>query len=102
AKTAPKPQHLYKIKKLAIEKLLANKQAKKIGLHFSKNPKLSHQHSTLLIKIGAYYFHIPPSKEDFKVLNHLGELNNQFRNPTSRISLSYAKKIVYDYIGWKA
>src|SRR5699024_941504 len=51
AKAAPKPQHLYTIKKEAIEKLLKEKKAKKIGLHFSNNPKYSNQHSTLLIKV---------------------------------------------------
>lgn len=101
AKAAPKPQHLYTIKKEAIEKLLKEKKAKKIGLHFSNNPKYSNQHSTLLIKVADYHFHIPPAKEDFQTLKHLGHLDENFRNPQTRMSLSYAKKIVYSYIDWK-
>src|SRR5690625_6934339 len=98
AKAALKPQHLYTVKKIAIERLLKEKKAEKIGLHFSNNPKLSNQHSTLLVKVSNYYFHLPPSKEDFQTLKHLGSLDADFRNPRTRMSLSYAKKIIYQYI----
>ncbi|TXL67535.1 hypothetical protein FHP05_00525 [Cerasibacillus terrae] len=101
AKTAPKPQHLYYIKKETIHKLLQEKKAKKVGLHFSDNPKYSNQHSTLLIQIDDYYFHIPPSREDFKKLKHLGELDRTYRNPQTKMALSKAKKMVYQYIDWK-
>src|SRR5699024_5888017 len=93
--------HLYTIKKLAIEQLLQEKKAKKIGLHFSNNPKYSNQHSTLLIEVANYYFHLPPAKEDFHNLKHLGELDQHYRNPKTKMSLSYAKKIIYQYINWK-
>lgn len=101
AKTALKPQHLYKIKEIAIKKLLTEKRAKKIGLHFAKNVKFSNQYSTLLIKVDDYYFHIPPSKEDFATLEHLGELDENFRNPKTSMGLNYAKKIIYSFINWK-
>jgi len=101
AKTALQPQHLYAIKKAAIQKLLKENKAKKIGLHFSKNPKLSNQHSTLLIQVGDYYFHLPPAKEDFKKLEHLGSLDEHFRNPPTKMSLSRAKRIIYHYTDWK-
>lgn len=101
AKTALKPQHLYYIKKVAIEKLLKEKRAKKIGLHFAKNPKYSNQYSTLLVKVDNYYFHLPPTKEDFQTLKHLGELDEEYRNPKTNMGLNYAKKIIYDYIDWK-
>ncbi|MDY0406032.1 YkyB family protein [Virgibacillus sp. 179-BFC.A HS] len=100
AKTALKPQHLYWIKKQTIHKLLEEKLATKIGLHFSDHPKFSNQHSTLLVQVGNYYFHIPPSKQDFQELEHLGKLNRNFRNPSSKMSLSQAKRIVYQYIDW--
>lgn len=101
AKTAPEPQHLYYLKKTAINRLLQEKKAKKIGLHFSDHPKYSNQHSTLLVKVADYYFHIPPSKEDFNELEHLGKLDQNYRNPQIKMSLSVAKKIVYKYINWK-
>lgn len=101
AKTAPEPQHLYFIKKEAINKLLREKRAEKIGLHFSNRPKYSNQHSTLLVKVADYYFHIPPSKEDFKELKHLGSLDESYRNPQSKMSLSQAKRILYPYINYK-
>ncbi|HEY4602354.1 MAG TPA: YkyB family protein [Cerasibacillus sp.] len=101
AKTALEPQHLYYIKKESILKLLRENKAEKIGLHFSDNPKYSNQHSTLLIKIDNYYFHIPPSKEDFNDLKHLGKLDHSYRNPRTKMSLSKAKRIVYQYINWK-
>lgn len=101
AKAAPKPQHLYTIKKAAIEKLLKVNKAEKIGLHFSNNPKFSNQYSTLLVKVADYYFHLPPSKEDFKNLTHLGSLDENYRNPKTKMSLSAAKKIIYEYINWK-
>lgn len=101
AKTALKPQHLYKIKEIAIKKLLEKNEAKKIGLHFARNPRFSNQYSTLLIKVDNYYFHIPPTKEDFESLEHLGELDENFRNPRTNMGLNYAKKIVYEFIDWK-
>ncbi|WP_405100626.1 YkyB family protein [Oceanobacillus sp. FSL H7-0719] len=101
AKTAPEPQHLYFVKKEAINKLLKEKCAKKVGLHFSERPKYSNQHSTLLVKVADYYFHIPPTKEDFKELEHLGSLDKDYRNPQSKMSLSQAKRILYPYINWK-
>jgi hypothetical protein len=101
AKTAPEPQHLYFIKKEAINKLLREKRAEKIGLHFSERPKYSNQHSTLLIKVSDYYFHIPPSKEDFKELEHLGTPDNNYRNPSSKMSLSQAKRVLYPFIDYK-
>lgn len=101
AKAAPEPQHLYSIKKQAIELLLKEKNAKKVGLHFSDNPKFSNQHSTLLVKVADYFFHVPPTKEDFKELPHLGALDKDFRNPKTKMSLSHAKKIIYRYIDWQ-
>jgi hypothetical protein len=101
AKAALKPQHLYTIKKQALDKLLLEKKAEKIGLHFSNNPRLSNQHSTLLIQVRDYYFHLPPSKEDFKTLEHLGTLDENFRNPQTKMPLSHAKKLLYQYIDWK-
>lgn len=100
AKTAPEPKHLYFIKKETIKKLLSEKLAKKIGLHFSDHPKFSNQHSTLLVKVDNYYFHIPPEKNDFNQLEHLGTLDQSYRNPQTKMSLSQAKKIVYQYINY--
>lgn len=101
AKTAPEPKHLYQIKKATINKLLDENRAEKIGLHFSDHPKRSNQHSTLLVKVDDYFFHVPPSKEDFKQLKHLGSLDQNYRNPQSKMSLSQAKRIVYRFIDWK-
>lgn len=101
AKTAPRPQHLYGIKKEAILKLLSENRAKKIGLHFSERPKYSNQHSTLLVKVDNYYFHILPEKNDFKKFEHLGALDESYRNPRSTMSLSQAKRIIYSYINYR-
>lgn len=101
AKTAPDPKHLYFIKKEAINRLLKEKHATKVGLHFSKQPKFSNQYSTLLVRVADYYFHIPPTKEDFKNLQHLGELDESYRNPQAKMSLSKAKKVIYQYMKWK-
>jgi len=101
AKTAPEPQHLYFLKNEAIKKLLAENRAKKIGLHYSKRPKLSHQHSILLVQVGEYYFHILPTRDDFKDLPHLGTIDNAHQNPHVQMSLNEAKKIIYPYINYK-
>lgn len=101
AKTAPEPQHLYFVKKEAISKLIEAEHAHKVGLHFSERPKFSNQHSTLLVKVESYYFHIPPTKEDFKELEHLGSLDKNYRNPQTKMSLSQAKRILYPFINYK-
>ncbi|MGM9986699.1 MAG: YkyB family protein [Bacillaceae bacterium] len=101
AKTAPNPSFLYKLKKMALHKLIENGLAKKEGLHFSKNPRFSKQQSDVIVKVGNYYFHMPPSKEDFTNLPHLGTLNSDYRNPKTKMSLSYAKKLLCNYTGLK-
>ncbi len=101
AKTAPEPQHLYHLKKEAIKQLLKENKAKKIGLHFSNHPKLSNQHSTILVKVDDYYFHILPEKKDFQELKHLGKLDQNYRNPKTKMSLSQAKRILYNYMKWQ-
>lgn len=102
AKSATDPKYLYWLKKRAIEKLIQEGKAKKEGLHFSKNPKFSKQQSDVLVQAGDYYFHIPPSKDDFQKLPHLGELNQAYRNPKTHMSLSLAKKLLQQYIGTEA
>lgn len=101
AKAALKPQHLYSIKQRAIDHLLSKNLAEKLGLHFTNSPKNSNQHSMLLVKVDEYYFHIPPTKEDFKELKHLGNLDESFRNKRVRMSLSEAKTLLYDYLDWQ-
>ncbi|MBO9130365.1 YkyB family protein [Bacillus sp. 165] len=102
AKAAPDPKFLYWLKKKALEKLIFEKKAQKEGLHFSRNPKFSQQQSDVLVRAGDYFFHIPPSKEDFKTLPHLGELSQTYRNPKTNMSLSLAKKLLQNYVGKEA
>ncbi|MFD4707282.1 YkyB family protein [Gottfriedia sp. NPDC058432] len=99
AKTALEPSELYSLKRQAILKLIDKGIAKKVGLHFSNNPKSSKQQSDVLIACGEFFFHIPPLKEDFKLLPHLGILENTHRNPKVSMSLSYAKKILHHFLG---
>ncbi len=99
AKTATDPKFLYMLKRKALEKLVHEGKAKKIGLHFSRNPKNSKQQSDVLVSAGEYYFHLPPSKEDFEHLPHLGSLNQTYRNPKSSMSLSIAKEVLQKYVG---
>ncbi|AYV65854.1 MULTISPECIES: YkyB family protein [Niallia] len=101
AKTAPNPKFLYKLKHDSLHKLLAEGKAKKIGLHFSNNPKYSQQQSDLLIACENYTFHLPPTKKDFEELPHLGSLNQSIRNPKSTLSLTQSKKLLSTYTGLK-
>ncbi|MFS0782488.1 YkyB family protein [Bacillus sp. 1P06AnD] len=99
AKAAPQPKTLYQMKQMAIQKMLKEGKAKKLGLHFSNNPKNAQQQSDVIIQCGKYIFHLPPSKEDIKKLPHLGNRANDKRNPKTYMSLSRAKAIIYNYIG---
>lgn len=99
AKTAPNPKFLYQLKHEALKKLLREGKAKKVGLHFSQNPKLSQQQSDVLIVCGNYSFHIPPTKTDFEDLPHLGRLDSAVRNPKASLSLTQAKKLLISYTG---
>ncbi|MBP0724723.1 hypothetical protein J5Y03_05910 [Bacillus sp. RG28] len=99
AKTALEPAELYSLKKQTLSKLIHEGMAKKVGLHFSNNPRVSKQQSDVLVKCEDFFFHIPPTKEDFQQLPHLGFLENSHRNPKVIMSLSYAKKIIYHYLG---
>ena len=99
AKTATNPKFLYKLKKTALEKMIQEGKAQKIGLHFSDNPKYSKQQSDVLVQCGEYLFHIPPSKEDFGMLPHLGKLDRYTRNPKCHMSLNQAKQLLQAYTG---
>ncbi|MDM5189705.1 YkyB family protein [Bacillus sp. DX4.1] len=102
AKSATNPKYLYWLKKTALERLIIEKKAIKEGLHFSKNPRFSQQQSDVLVRVGDYYFHIPPTKDDFRTLSHLGSLDSSYRNPKTTLSLATAKKTLQDYIGAEA
>ncbi|MDP4086226.1 MAG: YkyB family protein [Bacillota bacterium] len=99
AKTAPNPRFLYKLKHETIKKLIGEGKAKKIGLHFSENPRYSQQQSDVLVKCGQYTFHIPPTKNDFAELPHLGKLDSHVRNPKTSLSLTTAKLVLQSYTG---
>ncbi|WP_110111718.1 YkyB family protein [Bacillus sp. CGMCC 1.16541] len=99
AKSAPDPKQLYQLKKVALEQLILEGKANKEGLHFSPNPGNSRQRSDVLVKVDTYYFHMPPKKEDFKLLPHLGQLNHSYRNPKTHMSLSQAKRVLMKYVG---
>lgn len=101
AKTAINPKFLYKLKQVSMQKLLDEGKAKKIGLHFSKHPRNSQQQSDILVECGSFTFHMPPTKQDFQTLPHLGSLDNNVRNPKSSLSLNQAKKLLIQYTGLK-
>ena len=95
AKTALEPKNLYNLKRLALNKLLQEGKAKKLGLHFSDNPRFAAQQSDVIISCDAYVFHLPPTKEDLKNLPHLGNRSSYIRNPKAVMSLSKAKQILH-------
>ncbi|MBS2968644.1 hypothetical protein J9317_07725 [Metabacillus sp. KIGAM252] len=99
AKTATNPKFLYFLKKKALLKLISEGKAEKKGLHFSQNPKFSKQQSDVLVCAGSYYFHMPPTKEDFHQLPHLGALSQSYRNPKTHLSLQKAKDLLQMYTG---
>ncbi|WP_040204709.1 YkyB family protein [Neobacillus jeddahensis] len=99
AKTATNPKFLYKLKQESLKKLIDEGKARKIGLHFSSNPRNSQQQSDVLVECGRYTFHIPPSKSDFHVLPHLGKLDESIRNPKAVLSLKLAKSLLQSYTG---
>jgi hypothetical protein len=99
AKTAINPKILYNLKHEALKKLIAEGKAKKIGLHFSENPRNSQQQSDVLVECGRFTFHIPPTKTDFLDLPHLGKLDGSMRNPKVTLSLNQAKALLQTYTG---
>ena len=99
AKTAPDSKYLYLLKQAAIQKMLQEGKAQKIGLHYSRNPKFCQQQLDVLIACGKYYFHIPPTKEDIRNLKNLGKLDEHVRNPKTIFPLKEAKRILEKYTG---
>jgi hypothetical protein len=99
AKTATNPKLLYKLKQETLKKLIEEGKAKRIGLHFSGNPRNSQQQSDVLVECGRYTFHIPPTKSDFLELPHLGKLDERIRNPKATLSLNSAKALLQLYTG---
>lgn len=99
AKTATDNHYLYALKKQALTQMIQQNRAQKLGLHFSKNPRKSQQQSSVLVKCGNYYFHMLPNREDFHDLEHLGDLDESYRNPPSRMNLKRAKDVLSSFTG---
>lgn len=99
AKTATNNRELYALKNKTIERLLTAGDARKIGLHFIDNPQLSQQSSTVLVKCSDFLFHTLPEKQDFTSLPHLGNQDQNFRNPQERMNLKVAKELLLNFIG---
>jgi len=99
AKTATNPKYLYRLKQESLKKLINEGKAKKVGLHFSEHPRNSQQQSDVLVQCGKYLFHIPPTKNDFITLPHLGKLDGHVRNPKAVLSLHTAKMLLQAYTG---
>lgn len=94
-----KTKDLYRLKKLALEKLIEEEKAFKIGLHYSNGKGNWQQKSDVVVQVGEYYFHLPAKKEDFKNLPHLGFRDKSFRNPKVFVPFSLAKKTLQQYVG---
>ncbi|BAQ10343.1 YkyB family protein [Sporosarcina sp. FSL W7-1349] len=101
AKTATDNRQLYTLKKMALDKLIREGLAEKIGLHFVDNPKQSKQHSTVLVQCQDFLFHTIPEKEDFLSLPHLGEQDRNSRNPQERMSLNEARNLLTHFLGFQ-
>jgi len=101
AKTALDSSYLYGLKSSAINKLLEEGAAKKVGLHFSPNPKLCKQRVDVIIEVENFIFHIPPSKSDRNNLPNLGDRDEEYRNPKSNFSIKKSKEILELYINKK-
>ncbi len=97
AKTAPNNQYLYALKREALQKMIDEKRANKVGLHFVQRAKHSQQNSVVVVQCADYFFHTLPTKQDMKQLSHLGSLDPQFRNPKGHMSLTEAKRLLCTY-----
>ncbi|KSU82087.1 hypothetical protein AS030_17605 [Fictibacillus enclensis] len=93
AKNAPV---LYSFKHRAIEQLLKEGRAEKVGLHYSPNPERALQRLDVLVRIEDFFFHLPSTKEDRRTLKVL-EYDSSFRNPKERMSIFRAKQIINVY-----
>lgn len=91
-------RYLYNLKKQVILQLVSEGRAKKVGIHFSPNPKFCKQASDVLVKIGDYGFHIPPTKDDFLKLPHLGNREIEKRNPKVYYPFKKAVRILEEYM----
>ncbi|MGG1573190.1 YkyB family protein [Fictibacillus sp. NRS-1165] len=93
AKNAPS---LYSIKHRAIQQLLKEGRAEKLGLTYSLNPGNTLQQLVVSIKIDDFLFHLPSTKEDRKTLKVIEEDPNH-RNPKVSMPLKRAKHILEIY-----
>ncbi|WP_171016839.1 YkyB family protein [Pseudalkalibacillus caeni] len=99
AKVASKESQLYLLKNNALNKLLREGIAKKIGIHKATSAKYSKQQLELLIQIGRFTFHQKPTKHDLKNFPHLGERDEGIRNPKIHMPLKKARQTLEQYAG---
>ncbi|RXZ01506.1 YkyB family protein [Fictibacillus sp. S7] len=93
AKNAP---ILYSLKYRAIQQLLKEGRAEKIGLQYSPNPGKALRRLDVLVRIEDFFFHQPSTKEDRRTLKVV-ERDSSFRNPKERMSIFRAKQIINAY-----
>lgn len=97
SKTALDPTYLYQLKQAAIQQLIQEGHAKKIGLQYTNRPKNCRQHSLVLVQCSDLLFHIPPTKTDLKALPHLGKQVPIKRTTKISLSLKRAKYYLETY-----
>lgn len=101
AKAALTPKYLYFLKRHALQKMLNEGHAEKVGIHQIFESNFKKQNSAVLVKVSTtshiFFFHLPMTKENDSLPN-LGALDQNFRNPQIRMSLSNAKTILQQYL----
>ncbi|MGN7299088.1 YkyB family protein [Ferdinandcohnia sp. SAFN-114] len=97
AKLSVQTQHLYRIKKEALELLLQTGHAKKVGLDVYKDPRNGRKRTFVSVKVENFYFHISPTKNDYKKLQYLKK-EEKPHNPLVKMDLSVAKHILMTYL----
>lgn len=93
AKNAPE---LYTIKNRAIQRLLKEGRAEKLGLNYSQNPRNALQHLDVLVTVDKFLFHHPSTKEDRNKLKIIVSETNH-RNSKVSMPLRRAKQILEAY-----
>jgi hypothetical protein len=90
---AKNADHLYVYKHRAINKLMSEKKANKIGIQ-----KLAPGSIFTIIEVCGFQFHMPVTPSDKKTLPSI-PIEPQYRNPKHHMSVKKAKKIIEEYLG---
>lgn len=98
AKTSSYPHaELYQMKSEILKALIRSGHARKVGLDVCAHPRTGEKRTLASVKVGNYYFHTTPTKNDLEYLPYIKQGRKHY-NPRNHMALELASYVIRTYL----